>query len=85
MKPKTRQQSPWKSLWRNVLTKYSLIVTLKYMQVAPIIIERYYRAMTQMDPDTEINAALDTIAEFSTQNDPKTGVPFKIFYKDKPN
>ena len=49
----------------------------------PNRIERYYQ-YDQMDLDTEINASLDTIAEFSTQIDTKTGVPFKIFYKDKP-
>ena len=49
----------------------------------PNRIERYYQ-YDQMDLDTEINASLDTIAEFATQIDSKTGVPFKIFYKDKP-
>ena len=49
----------------------------------PNRIERYYQ-YDQMDLDTEINASLDTIAEFATQVDSKTGVPFKIFYKDKP-
>jgi hypothetical protein len=49
----------------------------------PNRIERYYQ-YDQMDLDTEINASLDTIAEFATQIDTKTGVPFKIFYKDKP-
>tara|TARA_B100001057_G_scaffold449511_1_gene490736 strand:- start:5190 stop:6974 length:1785 start_codon:yes stop_codon:yes gene_type:complete len=45
--------------------------------------ERYFQ-YDQMDSDTEINAAMDTIAEFSTQNDEKTGMPFHIQYKDKP-
>tara|TARA_B100000579_G_scaffold75574_1_gene58364 strand:- start:97677 stop:99398 length:1722 start_codon:yes stop_codon:yes gene_type:complete len=49
----------------------------------PNRIERYYQ-YDQMDLDTEINASLDTISEFATQVDPKTGAPFKIFYKDKP-
>ena len=34
--------------------------------------------------DSEINAALDTIAEFSTQTDPETKLPFKIDYKTEP-
>ena len=49
----------------------------------PNRIERYYQ-YDQMDLDTEINASLDTIAEFATQVETKTGTPFKIFYKDKP-
>jgi len=45
--------------------------------------ERYYQ-YDMMDLDTEINSALDTIAEFSSQNDEKTKSPFNIFYKDEP-
>ena len=45
--------------------------------------ERYMQ-YDQMDMDSEINMALDTIAEFSTQMDEETGSPFKISFKDDP-
>lgn len=45
--------------------------------------ERYMQ-YDQMDMDSEINMALDTIAEFSTQIDVETSSPFKIRYKDDP-
>jgi len=45
--------------------------------------ERYYQ-YDMMDLDTEINSALDTIAEFSSQSDEKTGSPFHIQYKEEP-
>jgi len=37
-----------------------------------------------MDMDSEINACLDILAEFSTQQDPNTHVPFQVVYNDKP-
>ena len=40
-----------------------------------------YTQYDQMDQDSEINGALDTIAEFSTQTHPETRLPFEIFYK----
>jgi hypothetical protein len=43
--------------------------------------ERYVQ-YDQMDQDSEINAALDTIAEFSTQKETKNLLPFEINYKD---
>ena len=43
-----------------------------------------YLQYDQMDQDPEINAALDTIAEFSTQFDENNSMPFTIFYKDDP-
>ena len=49
----------------------------------PNRIERYSQ-YDQMDQDSEINAALDTIAEFSTQQDPVTDLPFTINYKSEP-
>ena len=49
----------------------------------PNRIERYTQ-YDQMDQDSEINAALDTIAEFSTQFDPITDLPFSINYKSEP-
>ena len=47
----------------------------------PNRVERYSQ-YDLMDQDSEINAALDTIAEFSTQTDRTTNLPFKIHYKD---
>lgn len=49
----------------------------------PNRIERYnqYEAM---DMDSEVNAALDIIAEFSTQSDTDNNLPFKLHFKGKP-
>jgi hypothetical protein len=49
----------------------------------PNRVERYnqYEAM---DMDSEINACLDILAEFSTQTDPQTNLPFQIRYNDQP-
>jgi hypothetical protein len=47
----------------------------------PNRVERYAQ-YDQMDMDSEINAALDIISEFSTQIDEKTELPFSIKYKD---
>ncbi len=49
----------------------------------PNRVERYnqYEAM---DMDSEVNACLDIISEFSTQADDITDSPFDIKYKDKP-
>ena len=44
-----------------------------------------YMQYDQMDNDLEINAALDTIAEFGTQEDDHTKLPFKIYYKGRPS
>lgn len=38
-----------------------------------------------MDQDPEINQALDTIAEFGTQDDEYTGVPFVVDYVEEPS
>jgi hypothetical protein len=43
-----------------------------------------YNQYEQMDMDSEVNAALDILAEFSSQPDTTTGIPFNINYKDKP-
>ena len=45
--------------------------------------ERYYQ-YDQMDQDSEVNAALDIISEFCTQNNEKTKTPFTIQYKTEP-
>jgi hypothetical protein len=49
----------------------------------PNRLERYNQ-YEQMDMDSEINAALDILAEFTSQPDPVTDMPFKINYKEKP-
>lgn len=49
----------------------------------PNRLERYMQ-YDQMDMDSEINTALDTIAEFSTQQFEETETPFKIKWYDKP-
>jgi len=49
----------------------------------PNRLERYIQ-YDQMDMDSEINTALDTIAEFSTQKDEETTVPFVINWHDSP-
>ena len=47
----------------------------------PNRIERYIQ-YDQMDIDSEVNAALDTVAEFSTQFDDKTNIPFEVMWKE---
>lgn len=49
----------------------------------PNRLERYMQ-YDQMDMDSEINTALDTIAEFSTQRDEDTELPFSINWHDSP-
>jgi len=53
-------------------------------QGPPNRLQRYVQ-YDQMDMDHEINAALDTIAEFSTQLDSRTGLPFSIRWKKEPS
>tara|TARA_Y100001937_G_C7126616_1_gene335230 strand:+ start:1384 stop:3060 length:1677 start_codon:yes stop_codon:yes gene_type:complete len=48
----------------------------------PNRVERYAQ-YDQMDMDSEINAAIDIISEFSTQVDETSKLPFKINYKEK--
>jgi len=48
----------------------------------PNRVERYVQ-YDQMDQDSEINAALDTIAEFSTQTESNNQLPFKVHFKDE--
>jgi hypothetical protein len=43
-----------------------------------------YGQYDQMDLDSEVNAALDTIAEFCTQSDMETNLPFRIMWKEEP-
>lgn len=49
----------------------------------PNRIERYNQ-YEQMDMDSEVNAALDILAEFSTQTSEENGTPFRFFWKEKP-
>lgn len=44
-----------------------------------------YMQYDSMDADTEINTALDTIAEFGTQEDDYSGLPFSINYTEDPS
>ena len=48
----------------------------------PNRLERYMQ-YDQMDMDSEINAALDIIAEFCTQSDSATELPYEIHYKSE--
>ncbi len=49
----------------------------------PNRLERYLQ-YDQMDMDSEINTALDTIAEFSTQKSEETETPFEVKWHDSP-
>ena len=49
----------------------------------PNRVERYSQ-YEQMDMDSEVTAALDILAEFSTQPNKETGTPFDINFKEKP-
>lgn len=48
----------------------------------PNRLERYGQYDT-MDSDSEVNAALDILAEFCTQLNDENGTPFEIFFKDQ--
>ena len=49
---------------------------------APNRIERYGQ-YNVMDMDSEVNAALDILAEFCTQNNTQNNTPFKFTYNQK--
>jgi len=49
----------------------------------PNRVERYNQ-YENMDMDSEVNACLDIIAEFSTQMNQTNGTPFDVKYNDKP-
>lgn len=53
-------------------------------QGPPNRLQRYVQ-YEQMDLDHEVNASLDTLAEFSTQMDERTGIPFQIRWKGDPS
>jgi hypothetical protein len=48
----------------------------------PNRLERYGQYDT-MDSDSEVNAALDILAEFCTQQNEENGTPFRIFFKEQ--
>ena len=48
----------------------------------PNRLERYGQYDT-MDSDSEVNAALDILAEFCTQPSEENGTPFQVFFKDQ--
>jgi hypothetical protein len=50
----------------------------------PNRIQRYYQ-YEDMDRDSDINAALDTIADFCTQSEEQNDEPFEIMYNDEAN
>src|SRR6056300_62280 len=50
----------------------------------PNRIDRYNQYET-MDSDSEINAALDILSEFSTQSNVENNTPFDIFFKQQPS
>ena len=49
----------------------------------PNRVERYVQ-YDNMDMDSEVNAALDTIAEFCTQTEEDTNIPFLVKWKEDP-
>lgn len=50
----------------------------------PMRIQRYYQFL-EMNTDSDINAALDTIADFSTQSEEHIDQPFELKYNGEPN
>jgi hypothetical protein len=70
---------------------YGLSTTSRYSSWLPEVyagspnrLMRYIQ-YDQMDQDLEINAALDTIAEFGTQEEESSGLPFEIVYENDPS
>ena len=49
----------------------------------PNRVERYNQ-YEQMDMDSEVNAALDILAEFTTQSNEENGTAFQFYWKEKP-
>lgn len=64
-------------------SKYTSWLPEVYMG-PPNRLERYMQ-YDQMDADSEVNAALDIIAEFCTQVDDATTLPFQIHFKRDPS
>lgn len=64
------------------ISRYNTWLPEVYMG-PPNRLERYVQ-YEQMDVDHEVHAALDTIAEFSTQPDGVSGLPFKFRFNEEP-
>lgn len=62
-------------------TKYSSYLPEVYAG-HPNRIQRYYQ-YDDMDRDSDINAALDTIADFCTQSEEQNETPFYLYYTDQ--
>ena len=75
----TNSANPMSAVGRRNYTSYLPEVYTGH----PNRLERYFQ-YDQMDQDSEVNAALDIIAEFCTQPNKVTETPFDIHYKDKP-
>ena len=75
----TNSANPMSAVGRRNYTSYLPEVYTGH----PNRLERYFQ-YDQMDQDSEVNAALDIIAEFCTQTNKITETPFDIHYKDKP-
>lgn len=67
----------------SMVSKFSTWLPEIY-QGPPNRLQRYVQ-YEQMDLDHEVNAALDTLAEFSTQNDEKTNMPFEFRFHEDPS
>ncbi len=75
---------------RDPITGHADIVYRNYASRLPEVysghpnrVERYNQ-YEQMDMDSEINACLDILAEFSTQIDKDTRIPLQVSYNEKP-
>lgn len=68
---------------KSVLSTFSSWLPEVY-QGPPNRLQRYAQ-YDNMDKDSEVHAALDTIAEFSTSPHPETGLPFDIEFNDEPS
>ncbi|XAI94005.1 portal vertex protein [Pseudomonas phage vB_Pa-PAC2] len=68
--------------YASAVSKYNTWLPEVYMG-PPNRLERYIQ-YEQMDLDHEVNTALDTIAEFSTQPDGVTGLPLNIKFIEEP-
>ncbi len=75
---------------RDPMTGHADVVYRNYASRLPEVytghpnrVERYNQ-YENMDSDSEINACLDIIAEFSTQQTPNENVPFSVQYTESP-
>ena len=73
------QSNPMSAVGRRNYTSYLPEVYTGH----PNRMERYFQ-YDQMDQDSEVNAALDIIAEFCTQRNKKTNTPFELDFNDTP-